>query len=206
MHRRAERAWLWLAVVGVHALLLLVLRSSLLPRPRGEAPAAPSVPLVVRLIAALPATPAAQPAAAEPRLPSPRVRKPALAPPSAAVGQAITLAPPALDAPSPAASVPEPSIKLDLTLPRRAAAASAPRAMHDQMLNDPRSNSARATVESRIAAVAGSVDLTEERMDASRMRVKQRGGCVEVHVSRNAQIDPFNQSVSPTPKVVKPSC
>lgn len=206
MNRRAERMCLWLAVVGVHALLLLALRSSLLPRQRSDAPTAPSVPLVVRLIATLPAAPAAQPAAAEPRLPSPRVRATALAPPSAAIGQAITLAPPAVDAPSPAASVPDPGIKLDLSLPRRAAAASAPRSMREQMLNDPRSNTPRATLESRVATVAGSVELVEERMDATRMRVKQRGGCVEVHVSRNAQIDPFDQSVAPTPKVVKPSC
>lgn len=60
MHRRAERAWLWLAVVGVHALLLLALRSSLLPHSRDEAPAAPSLPLVVRLIATLPAIPTAK--------------------------------------------------------------------------------------------------------------------------------------------------
>lgn len=129
-----------------------------------------------------------------------------LALPSTVVGQAITLAPPAVDAPTPAAPAPDPSVKLDLTLPRRAAAASAPRSMREQLLSDPRSNTPRATVESRVAAVAGSVDIVEERMDATRMRVKQRGGCVEVHVSRNAQIDPFNQSVSPTPKIVKPSC
>ena len=206
MSRRAGRACLWLAVVGVHALLLLALRSSLLPRPRDEAPAAPSVPLVVRLIATLPAIPTAKLPAASQLPQAPRARAPVLALPSTVVGQAITLAPPAVDAPPSAAPVPDTSVKLDLTLPRRAAAASAPRSMREQLLSDPRSNTPRATVESRVAAVAGSVDIVEERMDATRMRVKQRGGCVEVHVSRNAQIDPFNQSVSPTPKIVKPSC
>ena len=78
--------------------------------------------------------------------------------------------------------------------------------MHDQMLNDPRSNTPRATVESRIANVAGTDAMLEERMDATRTRVKRRSRCIEVHVSRNAQIDPWNQSVRPTPKLVKPDC
>ena len=78
--------------------------------------------------------------------------------------------------------------------------------MREQMLNDPRSNSPTATVESRVATVAGSVDISTERMDDTRMRVRQRGKCIEVHVSRNAQLDPYNQSVAPTPKAIKPSC
>lgn len=206
MRHRVERAGLWLVVAGVHALLLLALRESTQPRPRGEAPVAQRAPLVVRLIAALPrpATPAAKPPATRPPLQAPHARASTVEPPRAALGQAITLAPPAPDGAAPAASVPRAAAKLDLGLPPRVAGASAPRSMREQMLNDPRSNSPRATVESRVAAVAGSVDIVEERMDATRMRVRQRGACVEVHVSRNAQIDPFNQSVSPTPKIVKP--
>ena len=78
--------------------------------------------------------------------------------------------------------------------------------MRDQMLNDPRANSPKATIETRVAAVAGTSELVEEVMDATRRRVRQNGHCIEVHVSRNAQIDPYNQSVRPTPKLVKPSC
>ena len=74
------------------------------------------------------------------------------------------------------------------------------------MLNDRRSNSPTATVESRVATVAGSVDISTERMDDTRMRVRQHGKCIEVHVSRNAQLAPYNQSVAPTPKAIKPSC
>ena len=78
--------------------------------------------------------------------------------------------------------------------------------MHDQMLNDPRSNTPRATVESRIASLAGTPEMNEEAMDATRRRARQNGRCIEVHISRNAQIDPWNQSVRPTPKLVKPDC
>jgi hypothetical protein len=43
-------------------------------------------------------------------------------------------------------------------------------------------------------------------MDATRTRWRRNGKCIEVHVARNAQIDPYNQSFSPTPKAVKPDC
>jgi hypothetical protein len=104
----------------------------------------------------------------------------------------------------PAASAPD-TQPLNRGIPRATAVPARP-SMRDQMINDPRSNSAHATVESRIAAVAGTDVLVEERMDATRTRVRQHGQCVEVHESRAAQLDPFNQSVSPTPKLVKPSC
>lgn len=40
-------------------------------------------------------------------------------------------------------------------------------------------------------------------MDATRTRWRRNGKCIEVHVARNAQIDSYNQSFSPTPKAVK---
>ena len=40
-------------------------------------------------------------------------------------------------------------------------------------------------------------------MDATRTRWRRNGKCIEVHVARNAQVDPYNQSFSPTPKAVK---
>jgi hypothetical protein len=46
----------------------------------------------------------------------------------------------------------------------------------------------------------------EERMDATHTRVRRNGNCVEVHVAREAQINPWNQNHLPTPKLVKPSC
>lgn len=207
--RRSERAGLWLAVAALHGLLLFTLRDSLLPRGR-DAPAAHAMPLALRLIA-LPQAP-----------PPPALTRPATAqrpprersPPTVTftlpraepqpTGQAITLAPIAEPSAPSAASAPA-SRALDLS-PRRALAVPARPTMRDQMLNDPRSNSPSGTIESRVAAVAGSVDMSAERMDDNRLRVRQRGKCIEVHGSRNAQLDPYNQSVSPTPKAIKPSC
>ncbi len=78
--------------------------------------------------------------------------------------------------------------------------------MKDQALADPRANSPRPTVESRVAAVSGTTAMTEERMDDNKARFRQNGGCIEVHVSRDAQTNPWNQNHSATPKLVKPSC
>lgn len=78
--------------------------------------------------------------------------------------------------------------------------------MKDQALNDPRANSPRSTVESRVANVSGASAMTEERMDDTKTRFRQNGACIEVHVSRDAQTSPWNQNHSPTPKIVKPSC
>jgi len=78
--------------------------------------------------------------------------------------------------------------------------------MKDQILNDARSNSPHASVESRVAAMAGSSAMTEERMDDSKTRFRQNGQCIEVHVSRDAQTNPWSQHHWPTPKLTKPSC
>ncbi len=96
-------------------------------------------------------------------------------------------------------------VRLELALPR-ASAATAQRSMYEQMLNDPRANSQTPTVESRVTAVSGTTAMTEERMDENKARFRQNGQCIEVHVSRDAQTNPWNQSHSPTPKIVKPSC
>jgi len=198
--RRAERFVFAAAVLLVHAVLLWVWRTG--PNVSRAVDVEPA-PLIVRLLFSAPPTaPAPLPSAPiVPRsagaTPAP-ARVPAPAAPDAI--QAITSPlPPEHSASAPAER------PLDTTLPA-AVARPAERSLKDRMLNDPRSNSPRATVESRVADAAGTIEMTEERMDATRMRVKQRGGCVEVHVSRNAQIDPFNQSHLPTPKLVKPSC
>jgi hypothetical protein len=118
---------------------------------------------------------------------------------------AITVAPAEQTAalpPTAAASTPP---ALDLTLPSAVAAPRSP-SMRDQSLNDPRSNTPRASVESRIAALNGPDRWEAEPMDATRTRWRRNGKCIEVHVARNAQIDPYNQSFSPTPKLVKPDC
>ena len=52
--------------------------------------------------------------------------------------------------------------------------------------------------------MTGTNDWIEERMDDTRARFRKQGQCVEVHVARNAQLDPWNQSFLPTPKSAKP--
>jgi hypothetical protein len=195
--RSAERAGLAALVLLGHLPLLGVWA----PPPARRQPTAPTQPpLVVRLIQAPP----------DARQPSPRPT--AVAPARAPLRAAVAAAPvPAVEpgaiavlpAPVPdqaAATSPPP---LQLALPR---AASAPRSMREQMRDDPRANSPSATLTSRLAAVAGTAEWTEERMDATRTRFRRHGQCVEVHVSRNAQLDPWNQSHAPTPKAVKPEC
>lgn len=204
---RPEPAWLWLAVACLHGLLLLALRDAFLPRQPDAATTRAVLPLRVRVIEPVPvpvaAPTVAPPVAARPVAQTVPTRPPATEPHSGVIGQAVTAAPMAAEAP-PAASAPD-TQPLNLGVPRAIAVPARP-SMRDQMINDPRSNSAHATVESRVAAVVGTDVLVEERMDATRKRVRQHGQCVEVHESRAAQIDPFNQSVSPTPKLVKPSC
>ena len=122
--------------------------------------------------------------------------------PGSATPQAITV----LAAPEPAASAPaQTSRGLELSVPR-ATAAPTSRTMRDHMLNDPRANSPRPTVETRVAGVSGTTAMTEERMDDTKTRFSRNGACIEVHVSRDAQTNPWNQNHSPTPKLVKPSC
>ena len=211
--RRAERAWLWLAVAGLHALLLFTLRGALLPQERGK-PVADAPTLAVRLIP-LPQWPLSSPAerllpATKPPAPravasTPPAEQAAPQPEPQSTGQAITsasISPPAAVATPASAPASRP---LDLRLSPALAAPARP-TLREQMLNDPRSNSPAVTVESRVAAVAGSVDISTERMDDTRTRVRQRGGCIEVHVARNAQLDPYNQSVAHTPRAIKPTC
>ena len=115
---------------------------------------------------------------------------------------AITTAPTEpVAAPLPVTAASQPKA-LDLTLPSAVASPHTP-SLRDQGLDDPRSNTPRASVESRIAAMSGPDRWQAEPMDATRTRWRRNGKCIEVHVARNAQIDPFNQSFSPTPKAVK---
>jgi hypothetical protein len=200
MPRRVERAALAAAVLLLHLLLW-----SAWPNPparvRGSSSAA-QAPLSVRLLTPDPAPVQRnepQAAIAPGRSAAPR----AAALPQRAL--AITAAPeaePAAAPPAPAASAPR---DLDLRLPSAVASPRSP-SLREQTLNDPRSNTPRASVESRIAALNGPDRWEAEPMDATRTRWRRNGKCIEVHVARNAQIDPYNQSFSPTPKAVKPSC
>lgn len=215
---RARRGALAASVLLVHALLFWHWpRGMQAPR---DAPAVVQTPLVVRLV-----PPAAPPAVAPPHTPMPleRVRdRDAAREPTRSAGReaasraaaaptisviapdAAAAAPAAPAALSPPATASQPA--LDLALPRAAEVVPPQRSMRDQVFNDPRSNAAAKTVESRVAAVAGTPRWQEERMDSTRTRWRKDGQCIEVHVARHAQLEPWNQSHLPTPKTVKPEC
>jgi hypothetical protein len=205
--RWTERGAVVVLVLLAHVALLWAWRFAATTALRESAPLEPRNVTVLRLIEAMPPEPVAQPtrAPAAPRSPAapsrPAPPRPDAARPAAP--QAITL--PAAAEPAAPEPSPEPARALELSLPR-AEAAPAQRTMKDQMRNDPRANTPRASVKSRVAAVAGSSAMTAERMDDIVTRVRQNGKCVEVHVSRDAQTNPWNQNHSPTPKIVKSSC
>lgn len=171
-----------------------------------SAPPQPAAPLVVRL---LPAEPVQRPAVrvavrAAATTPIAQIHRPA----AARAPQAITLPPEPAAAPASAPTTavpPEPPgapAPLNLALPN---AASAPGWRRHPGLDDPRANTARATLESRIAgATHGDERWLEERLDDDRMRFRRGSTCIEVHRTRDAQLDPFNQSVRPTPRMGRP--
>lgn len=98
--------------------------------------------------------------------------------------------------PAPPASAP-----LNLTLPR---GASAPwRVERNPALDDPRSNSPKPTLESRIAAALGGSDqITEYRLEDGSVRLKRGNSCVVVRPNRNATLDPFNGSARQQPRLL----
>jgi type IV secretory pathway VirB10-like protein len=200
--RWTERGPVVVLVLLAHVALLWAWRFAAAPATRERAAVEPRNVSVLRLIETRPQAADVQPARAPaaPRSPA-TISRPSPPPDAAgpAAPQAITLP----DAAQPDAS--PPPLALDLSLPR-AEAAPTQRTMKEQMRSDPRTNAPRASVESRVAAVAGGSAMTAERMDETKTRFRQNGACIEVHVSRDAQTQPCNQSHSPTPKIVKPSC
>lgn len=123
--------------------------------------------------------------------------------------QAITLppvdasqsAPPAVATPVPAADTPAaPALILDL--PR---SASAPQRWRSPALDDARANTPRRTLEAMIAGtMRGDDRLFEEPLGDGRIRYRRGSECALVTPARGAAIDPFNQSVSQTPRLVEP--
>jgi hypothetical protein len=124
--------------------------------------------------------------------PMPALEVPAIAalPADAPPAPAATAAPvQAMPAPAPPRPAP-----LVLELPR---GASAPR--RNPALDDPRANTARATLESRIAK-ATQKDWVEEVLGDGRTVWRRGDECVLVKPSRDAELDSFNQSSSHRPK------
>lgn len=203
----------WLArglVAALHLALLAALwqyRPALQDRP-GEQRLT-----TVRLIK--PSAPRPAPAPARrPEVPTPRLPVPALpflpALPALPAPVAESPAPtptPAATAAQPAPEAAPPRATLRLTLPPGYAASSA--AARNPALSDPRSNTARPTLEERIAdATGGAGAWVEESTSENRSQsvgaqgdhrtVMRRGNtCVEIFRSRIADTDAFNGNVAP---------
>lgn len=205
-----------IAVVGLHLALFALLWQH---RPPALQTASERRIVTLRLLPlpqrrAAPPDPALAPTAPRPLAPPP---VPLVAPwrPTAEPAPALP-SEPAL-APPPAPSTADaPRTPLRLTLPPGYAASSA--AARNPALTDPRSNTARPTLEDRIGdATGGAGAWVEERTSdyasqavgalGDRRTVLRRGDtCVEVHRSRIADSDPFNGSVAPrtAPMMGKP--
>lgn len=191
---RRPRPLVLIAVLSLHALVLGSLLQLTAWRDRKPGALA-QAPVLVRLLRpALPPAPAAAALApsAEPRAP-PRVvaadapRTPATDGPRPTLPQAISAAPaPQLPvaAAAPDAQPPRPALKLEL--PR---SASAPWRQRNAALDDPRANTAPATVESRLAAaMGGEAGWVQERLDNDRVRWRRGSECIEMQRSRAGQL------------------
>lgn len=148
----------------------------------------------------LPPPPRMPPVPAPRPLPTPRISDPKLLapPPTTPEAQVPPETPAAPAAPPPAMPGTEParSTTLRLTLPPGYAASSA--AARNPALSDPRANSVKPTLESRIAnAAAVTGEWVEERTSDGRTRRRRGDTCVETQESRIASIDRFNQNVAP---------
>lgn len=197
----------WLARGLVAALHLAVLAGLWLYKPAGLGGHDERRLTTVRLILPAPPRPQAPP---PPNAATPRVAPatPQLVPPPAI---AVDTPPPEAAAPAapPAQAQPAepPRATLRLTLPPGYAASSA--AARNPALSDPRSNTARLTLEDRIAeATGGAGAWVEESTSDNRAQavgaqgdhrsVFRRGDtCIEVFRSRITDTDSFNGNVAP---------
>lgn len=208
--RPARRPHLLLAVLLGHGLLVLGLLQA--ARPAGRSPAAANpVTAWLRWISApapVPAAVAARPAdartATRPTPPRPTIPAAVEAAPiTPAVATPLAL--PAEGLPAPAAepaSTPKPA-PLDLPWRRPRTAASAPPTAGDLLRNDPR-QPPPLTRDERLARALGTDTTThEEVLDGGMRRFRSGRGCVETRPTRAAQLDPFSQSVRPTPQLVE---
>ncbi|MFT7721801.1 MAG: hypothetical protein QM788_03070 [Roseateles sp.] len=191
-----DRRWIArLAVTALHLGLFAVLWLHRPPPPHDE-PGGRRL-TTVRLVPAQrsPSPPAPAPAPAPRAIATPHLPAPDRPAPAPLPGfRAEAAASPEPTAPADATEPPRTTLLL--TLPPGHAASSA--ATRNPALGDPRSNTARRTLESRIADAAGNTGAwTEERTSDHRTVMRHGDTCVEVFRSRIADMDPFNGNVAP---------
>jgi hypothetical protein len=130
------------------------------------------------------------------------------APTAQAIAPAVEPPSPPDPSPQPAPAPPTdatPSLPpLNTALPARTSRmASAPWAQRNPALDDPRANTPRASLESKLrAAMGGSGEWEEERVDLDHVRFRRGNICVNTQRSRVATLNPSNQAASPTPWLV----
>lgn len=99
-----------------------------------------------------------------------------------------------------AAPADPPAPPLNLSLPARQAPS-----LVEQARSDPRIHAAPLSSGERFAQQVGTDQTVhEERRGEGRWRVRQGTGCVDLKTSRAAQLDPYRESVMPSPKLVDP--
>lgn len=199
-----------LAIVLLHLLLagLLVMRAAPRLRDAGREDRRATVRLIP--FEAAPAPPEPPPAPARrrkddlpARLAAPRpapITPPARTPeelPSRPAAQNTISATADAATPAPAASAPAPAI----VIPSQGLARSTRR---HPASDDPRANRALESPGDRFARTLGTDErIVEEWRGEGRHRVRQGTSCVDVKVARDAQLDPFNQSYRPAPRLVE---
>lgn len=183
------------AVLALHLPLLLERHHAPRAQPPGPAMKAPLTVWIMPPSPARNAFDGRQPAAsterrggslARPAAPSTgTAREPA----TEAIGS-----PPAVPAPTQGiASAPGPGPEvLDLSLP--------PRALRGEAVTPPGPPARPRSVEASLARALGETPLIQENLGDGRLRLRRGRDCVELRDARMAQLDPFNQSVSPIPK------
>jgi len=195
----------WL-VLAAHLLALLLIGQAL--RPRDRAPAATTRPLWLRLLPEPARRPADEPGRAMQTRPAlrPEPRAATRAAPDrrphepARSAQAITL--PAAETPA-AALPPEPPSSAPLNLRLAPGLRTAPPPPSALARDDPRANSSRGSSEQRMARTLGTDQVLREGVLPDGTRSFRRGrDCVLARPARESQLNPYNQSMNPTPRLI----
>ncbi len=106
----------------------------------------------------------------------------------------------------PAASEPVATAPLNLKLPRaQHGQRIAPPGLVGEALNDPRTNTPRATPGERMARLLGTDQtVVEVEMNGGALRTRKGNKCVITRPARGAQIDPFTPGADQSPRLAEP--
>lgn len=131
----------------------------------------------------------------------PRQPAPITLPMPAATGEPDTAGAAVAAAAAPASAASAPGVA-PLVIPSQGLARGTRR---HPALDDARANRPLESPGERFARTLGTDDrIVEEQRGEGRHRVRQGTSCVDVKVGRDAQLDPFNQSYRPTPRLAGP--